>query len=153
MRFLAQRKSEKLTRLDEEIKSIKDKLAPSKNSEEYKECSKNLLKTLEKEEKDQRAKKKKKYIWDKQDYQSGFVFVWQKKLASESEGDNGMDTQPQGAALGESVNNPALSQSRGDTHHTPRRDNGPKRVKNKPRGLKNGSAQSQLGTSLGEEEF
>lgn len=50
LRRLVQRKSEKLARLDQEIKNIRDKLAPSINSEEYKECSKNLLKTLEKED-------------------------------------------------------------------------------------------------------
>lgn len=106
MRFLVQRKSDKLARIDE-IKIIRDKLAPFTISEEYKECSKNLVKVLEKEEKDQRAKKKKKYIRDKKGYQSGFVFIWQKKLASENEEANGIDTQPQGSSLVVPVANPA----------------------------------------------
>lgn len=49
---------------------FKKKLVPLDNSEEYKEYSKNLLKTLEKEERDQKIKKKKKYIRDKEDYQT-----------------------------------------------------------------------------------
>lgn len=80
LRFLIQRKRDKLFRLDGEIKTLKDQLAPHINSEEYKEHSKGLLKILEKEDRDQKAKKRKKYTRDKQDYQSGFVFIWQKNL-------------------------------------------------------------------------
>lgn len=62
LRFLIQRKTDKLARLDEEIKMFKEKLTPSASSDEYRECSKALLKTLEKEERDQKVKKKKKYF-------------------------------------------------------------------------------------------
>lgn len=57
LRFLAERKSGKLARLDEEMKLVKDLLVPLKNGDEYKEHSTNLLKTLEREEKEQKKNK------------------------------------------------------------------------------------------------
>lgn len=58
LEFLVQRKKCKLTRLDIEIKLIKDKLLPHINSEEYKERSISLKKLLEKEEIEQKNKKR-----------------------------------------------------------------------------------------------
>lgn len=75
LRFLAERKSEKLARLDTEIKTVKELLVPFKSGEEYRECSSNLLKTLEK---DQKVKKNFFFNRDTEDYQSGLVFMWQK---------------------------------------------------------------------------
>lgn len=60
LEFLKERKNSKLARLDTKIKSIKDKLLPHITSEEYKECSSNLKKLLEKEEVEQKNKKRKK---------------------------------------------------------------------------------------------
>lgn len=56
LRFLIDRKTAKLAKLDIEIKSIKDKLIPMKESEEYREKSQDLLKILEKKDKDQKTK-------------------------------------------------------------------------------------------------
>lgn len=53
-RFLVDRKFKKLVKIDEVIKTIKDKLSPTKDSDEYLEKSQNLLRILEKEDKDQR---------------------------------------------------------------------------------------------------
>lgn len=130
LRFLIQRKSDKLLRLDGEIKNIKEQLTPHINSEDYKEQSKGLLKTLEKEDKDQKIKKKKKYIRDKQDYQSGLIFIWQKKLAIQTEEERRMDTQPQGAgsASRESVSLPTKQ----GTHAPSKRDVRPKNNKSRP---------------------
>lgn len=146
--FLTQRKSEKLARLDEEIKSVKERLAPTNNSVEYKECSKALLKSLEKEERDQKTKKRKKYMRDKEDYQSGFVFAWQKKLASEKEGDMVMDTQPQDSAVGRVEPNSILTQIRRDSHYSPRRDAPQNKMNNKAKAKlpKRGHVQPYLGT-------
>lgn len=81
--FLIDRKKAKLTRLDEEIKGIKDKMSPLRESNEYKERSLSLLTLLEKEERDQRVKKRKKFNRDLLDYQGAVVFEWQKKLLAE----------------------------------------------------------------------
>lgn len=81
--FLVERKATKLVKLDDEIKLIKEKLNPIKEGEEYMEKSQSLLKVLEKEDKDQRAKKKKKYNRDLIDYHGNLVFNWQKKLLEE----------------------------------------------------------------------
>lgn len=58
LRFLVARKKSKLTRLDGEIKALKDSLSPYKEVEEYKERTINLLKTLDKEEREQKFKEK-----------------------------------------------------------------------------------------------
>ncbi|XP_077346362.1 uncharacterized protein LOC143989996 [Lithobates pipiens] len=121
LRFLVRRKTEKLTRLDEDIKIIKEKLTPFVNGGEYKECSKNLQKVLEKEERDQKIKKKKKYGRDREDYQTGYVFVWQKKLALENEENMTMDTLPQGAVLNGPMNNPTLARAQQGPYYSPRR--------------------------------
>lgn len=83
LKFLIEPKNTKLARLDEEIKVIKDKLNPLKESSEYKERSLSLLKILEKEDRDQKNKKKKKYNRDLLDYQGAIVFEWQKRLLAE----------------------------------------------------------------------
>ena len=95
LRFLLTRRTDKLTRLDNEIELVKDLLTPFKNGDEYANHSTILLKTLDKEEKEQKAKKKKKFIRDSEDYKSNLVFLWQKKLSSNNESDHGMDTTPQ----------------------------------------------------------
>lgn len=48
--------------MDEEIKIIKDKLNPLKESNEYKERSLSLLKLLEKEDRDQKTKRNRNII-------------------------------------------------------------------------------------------
>lgn len=83
LKFLVGRKNNKLVRLDEEIKTIKDKLTPFKESTDYQDKSSSLLKILDKEDKDQRIKKKKKYNRDLGDYQGVVVFEWQKKLLAD----------------------------------------------------------------------
>lgn len=60
LKFLIERKNTKLTRLDEEIKAIKEKLNPLREGSEYKDGSQSLLKTLEKEDREQKIKKKRK---------------------------------------------------------------------------------------------
>lgn len=75
---LISKKRHKLTLLDGEIKEIKDKLLTHKNSSEYSVLSSNLQKHLEKEDKEQRNKKQKKYSRDVGDYRTGNVFGWQK---------------------------------------------------------------------------
>lgn len=72
-----------MARLDLEIKTLKDNLLPYKESEEYRERTSNLIKTLDKEEKEQKIKKRKKYNRDFENYQASIVFEWQKKLAAE----------------------------------------------------------------------
>lgn len=88
LEFLVQRKKCKLTRLDTEIKSIKDKLSPHINSEEYKEQSTNLKKLLEKEEIEQKNKKK-TFNRDVSDYKTGIVFEWQSKILGNEQPFNG----------------------------------------------------------------
>lgn len=83
LQFLIKRKVGKLARLDEEIKGIKTKLDPSREGEDYKDKSLNLLKLLEKDDKEQRTKKKKKFNRDLEDYHGNVVFTWQKKLLEE----------------------------------------------------------------------
>lgn len=79
LRFLIERKVQKLSRLDEEIKTLKEKLTPLRDTVEYKDKSQSLLNTLEKEDREQIYKKKKKYNRDLGDYHGGIVFEWQKK--------------------------------------------------------------------------
>ena len=86
LKFLGERKTTKLKRLDEEIKLIKEKLTPFMPSEEYSNRSNNLLRILEKEEKEQKTKKKKKFNGDFGDYENNVVFDWQKKLLAEASG-------------------------------------------------------------------
>lgn len=78
--FLVGKKQSKLTKLDEEVKALKESLIPFKDLEEYKDRTNNLLKILDKKEKEQKNKKIKKYNKDYGDYS---VFAWQKKLAEE----------------------------------------------------------------------
>lgn len=96
LRFLLERKASKLARLHEEIRQIKDKLTPFQSGEEYLDRSKNLLKFLEKEDREQKIKKRKKYNRDIADYESHIVFEWQKKILAEQTGEatQSMDTAP-----------------------------------------------------------
>lgn len=59
LRFLVQRKGEKLIRLDEEIKLFKEKLLPFNNEDDYREGSKSLLKTLKKRKRTKNLKRRK----------------------------------------------------------------------------------------------
>lgn len=91
-------KTTKLARLDTEIRTIKDKLSPNKESDEYRKRSLNLLKVLEKEDKEQRIKKKKKYNRDLANYQNSVVFEWQRKLLNDAianQSNNAMETSTQ----------------------------------------------------------
>lgn len=72
-----------MSNIDSQIKEIKDKLLPFKDSEEYKERSTNLKKNLEKEENEQKIKEKKKFNRGKGYYQ---IFEWQNKIALEQAG-------------------------------------------------------------------
>lgn len=63
--------------LDKEIKDIKEKLLPSKSTPEYNTLSLNLKSHLEKEEREQKTKKQKKYTRDIADYKTSSVFRWQ----------------------------------------------------------------------------
>lgn len=144
LRFLVKRKGAKLTRLDEEVKKVKEKLAPSMNSEDYKSSSSGLLKSLEKEEKEQKLKKRKKYNRDLQDYQSNLVFEWQKKLVpitidgiSEMEVSDGEQVQGvQGsskAPLGARPKEPVkTNQGRRNSYRGPGPKQGPSRGRNGP---------------------
>lgn len=76
--ILITKKCNKLSMLDNEIKELKDKLLTHKNSPEYTALSSNLQKHLEKEDKEQRSKKQKKYSRDVGDYKTSNVFGWQK---------------------------------------------------------------------------
>lgn len=78
MQFLVARKNSKLARLDGEIKTLKDSLLPYKDKEEYKDRTNHLLKTLDKEEREQKIKKRKKYNRDYEDYQMNSVFDCEK---------------------------------------------------------------------------
>lgn len=74
--YFIERKSAKLLHLDEEIKTLKDKLNPLRESNEYKDKSQSLLKVLEKEAREQKMKKKEKYNRDLVDYRVGGCFFW-----------------------------------------------------------------------------
>lgn len=99
LQFLIKKKNDKLARLDGEIKIIKEKLSPFKDSEEYKEKSMNLRKILEKEETEQKIKKKKKFCRDVGDYKAGSVFVWQSKIAAETSEVTGCPSAPGGEEM------------------------------------------------------
>lgn len=87
LRFLIERKLVKLSRLDEEIKTLKEKLTPLQDTVEYKDKSQVLLNILEKEDREQKYKKKKKYNRNLADYHGGVVFEWQKKLLAANAND------------------------------------------------------------------
>lgn len=77
--FLMDRKRARRSILDKEIKEIRDKLLPHKSTAEYINLSTNLKNHLEKEEREQKTKKQKKYSRDMNDYKTGNVFIWQNK--------------------------------------------------------------------------
>lgn len=64
--FLISKKRNRLLTLDKEIKELKEKLVTHKNSLEYNSLSSNLQSHLEKEDRNQRIKKNKKYSRDVQ---------------------------------------------------------------------------------------
>lgn len=98
--FLIDRKRNRLTLIDREIKElqeIKEKLLPHKSTPEYLSLSANLKSHLEKKEKDQRIKKQKKYTRDTSDYKNNLVFNWQKMeggTPTETSGSVEMDASP-----------------------------------------------------------
>lgn len=81
-----------------------------------------MLKTLEKEERDHKFKKKKKYFRDTEDYQSGYIFAWQQKMPLGNEGTDSMDTSSQGASSSRVGTDPTPTQLRRVSYHSPRRD-------------------------------
>ncbi|XP_040192018.1 vomeronasal type-2 receptor 26-like [Rana temporaria] len=101
LKFLVDKKITKLGSLDDEIKALKIKLDPLKESEEYKDKSANLLNLLEKEDRDQKNKKKKKFNRDLEDYQNGLVFNWQKKLLEEMNKQAPLEMEVSNPVLGE----------------------------------------------------
>lgn len=111
--FLITRKQNHLSKLDGEIKELKDGLLRYKNSVEYYFLSSNLQAHLIKEDRDQKTKKHKKYTQDIGDYRSGNVFSWQKPSIS----DPAMETNNGGTiALSPSTQlpsqpNPSMSRS------------------------------------------
>lgn len=74
------------------------------------------------------------------DCQTGSVFVWQKKLASENEGANGMDTSTQGVAVTAPGVVSNLSQVKSDYHSSSRPRNYFNHNKNKSKPGRNGPA-------------
>lgn len=76
--FLGKKRA-RLVIIDKEIKDIREKLLPFKATPEYYSLSTNLKTHLEKEEKEQRVKKQKKYTRDASDYKNHQVFSWQSK--------------------------------------------------------------------------
>lgn len=77
--FLIDKKRSRMSVIDKEIKEIKEKLAPHKSTSEYISHSTSLKNHLEKEEREQKIKKQKKYTRDINDYRNGSVFSWQTK--------------------------------------------------------------------------
>lgn len=97
LNVLISKKNSRLLSLDREIKELKDKLLMYKNSQEYSSLSSNLLNHLEKEDREQKYKKQKKYSRDIGDYKTNNVFSWQKlfKVASSTESSvNDMEVNP-----------------------------------------------------------
>lgn len=113
LQFLVSRKKSKLARLDLEIKTLKDNLLPYKESEEYRERTSNLIKTLDKEEREQKIKKRKKYNRDFEDYQASVVFEWQKKLAAEQ----AAHLDPRMEAITQGDDTPETTPYRYNTYH------------------------------------
>lgn len=106
LQFLIDIKTAKLTKIDTEIKVIKDKLSTNRDSDEYRERSQNLLKILEKEDRDQKYKKKKKYNRDLNDYCNNVVFDWQKKLLEDLAGQTNTEMEISIQGHGENPNGP-----------------------------------------------
>lgn len=84
LNLLISKKNNKLLGLDREIKELKDKLSAHKNTMEYNTLSSNLQSHLEKEDRDQKHKKQRKYSRDVGDYRANAVFGWQKLLSTSS---------------------------------------------------------------------
>lgn len=79
--FLVERKQARLAAIDLETRDLKNKLLLSCGKPEYISYSTNLKTLLEKEERDHRSKKQKKYNRDVTNYKANLVFGWQKKMA------------------------------------------------------------------------
>lgn len=77
LQFLVAKKKRKLTMLDLEINTIRSKLAPFKDDQEYIRRSEALKTILIKEEMEQKQKKRRKYNRDIKDYKDNLVFKWQ----------------------------------------------------------------------------
>lgn len=79
LNFLIDKKRTRMITIDKEIKEIREKLTSHRSTPEYISHSTSLRNHLEKEEKDQKIKKQKKYTRDVSDYKNGSVFTWQNK--------------------------------------------------------------------------
>lgn len=80
--FLTEKNCLRMSVIDkeiQEIRDIRDKLLPHKSTTEYNSLSTNLKNHLEKEEREQKFKKQKKYTRDVNDYKNLCVFSWQNK--------------------------------------------------------------------------
>lgn len=84
MDFLIKRKQRKLKALEVQIKEIRDKINPFKETPEYNKLMGELQKSMQKKDTENRNVKKKKYWRDVEDYQKKQVFHWQSTLANRS---------------------------------------------------------------------
>lgn len=84
MDFLIKRKQWKLKALEVQIKEIRDKINPFKETPEYNKLMGELQKSMQKKDTGNRNVKKKKYWRDLEDYQKKQVFRWQSTLANRS---------------------------------------------------------------------
>lgn len=137
--FLVDKKRSKISQIDREIKDLKEKLLPHKTTSEYISLSANLKNQLEKEEREQRTKKQKKYTRDISDYRNNLVFTWQKKdsnPSAEVPGQMGMDTSPPDPSTGEALTAPPLNTTRTDVRN--------KDYPKTPRNLNRPNAQDQI---------
>lgn len=100
LRVLITKKTNRLASLDREIKELRDKLLTFKSSPEYNSLSSNLQGFLEKEIKDQKLKKQKKYSRDVGDYKNGTVFGWQKLFTSDPTVTTSLGVPPTPQTLG-----------------------------------------------------
>lgn len=80
MEFLIKRKQRKLKSLENQIKEIRDKISPFKDTPEYNKHMGELQKNMQKKDLENRNGKKKKYQRDLDDYQNKRVYRWQATL-------------------------------------------------------------------------
>lgn len=80
MEFLIKRKQRKLTLLDKQIKEIRDKMYPFRETPEYNKLMGELQKNMQKKDLENKNGKKKKYLRDLEDYQNKRVYRWQSTL-------------------------------------------------------------------------
>lgn len=86
MEFLIKRKQRKLKLLDNQIKEIRDKIYPLKETPEYIRLMGELQKNMQKKDLENKNGKKKKYIRDLEDYQNKRVYRWQSTLENSEMG-------------------------------------------------------------------